>query len=97
VRYALTQEDELVPFREKVEERFSAWMGQQENNGRSFTDEQRQWLESMKDHIAVSLQIEKEDFDEAPFSQRGGLGRVYEVFGAELDGILEELNEVLAA
>jgi EcoEI R protein C-terminal len=32
-----------------------------------------------------------------PFSQKGGRGRAYEVFGAELGKILDELNEVLAA
>jgi type I restriction enzyme R subunit len=33
-------------------------------------------------------------FDYAPFAQRGGAGKVYQVFGEELDGLLEELNEV---
>jgi len=27
----------------------------------------------------------------------GGIGKAYQVFGDELDGILEEMNEVLAA
>lgn len=37
------------------------------------------------------------DFDYAPFSQQGGLGKAHQVFGDGLDKILEELNEVLVA
>jgi type I restriction enzyme R subunit len=97
VRFALHKEDELVPFAEQVDERFNNWLAQQENSGRRFTDEQRQWLVLIRDHIAASLGIEMDDFDYAPFAQRGGAGKVYQVFGRELGGLLDELNEVLAA
>ena len=97
VRFALHSDKELVPFKDSVEQRFQSWLAQQANAGRRFTPEQIQWFELMRDHIVGSLQIEMDDFDYAPFSQRGGRGRAYEVFGEELGGILEELNEVLAA
>lgn len=97
VRYALAQDDELVPFKEKVEGRFWQWIAQQENRGRKFTPEQMQWLEAMRDHIAGNLQMELEDFEYVPFSQRGGAPRAQAVFGEELEEILDELNEVLAA
>ena len=96
VRYALHQQGELVPFGEQVRERFAGWMAQQENRGR-FTDEQRHWLEMMRDHVATSLEIEVEDFDYAPFVEQGGLGRAQQVFGDHLRPILDELNEALAA
>jgi type I restriction enzyme, R subunit len=51
----------------------------------------------IRDHIATSLSIDPEDFEYAPFSQRGGLGRVHQLFGEQLPGLLDELNEVLAA
>lgn len=51
----------------------------------------------MRDHITANLQMEMEDFDYVPFSQRGGAQRAYAVFGDELGKILNELNEVLAA
>ena len=61
------------------------------NDGREFTAEQRQWLEAIRDHVAASLAIEMEDFEYAPFVQRGGLGKAYQVFGegsgADLEGI----------
>ncbi len=47
--------------------------------------------------MATSLRIEREDFDDPPFNQLGGLGRVYQVFGDGLPRILAELNERLAA
>ena len=50
-----------------------------------------------KDHIATSLSIDEEDFQGVPFNQKGGLSKAYELFGDELETIIEELNEVLAA
>jgi type I restriction enzyme, R subunit len=50
VRYALQQETELRPFGDRVRDRFAAWLATQEQNGRKFTDEQRQWLEMIRDH-----------------------------------------------
>ena len=37
------------------------------------------------------------DFDYAPFAQEGGWGKVHQLFGDELNVIIEELNETLAA
>ena len=36
-----------------------------------------------------------DDFEEVPFNQKGGAIMVYELFGAELEGILNELNREL--
>ena len=81
VSFAIQQEPELVPFRERVDARFSDWLAQQEQLGRAFTPEQRQWLEMIRDHIVGSVQIDREDFELSPFMEHGGLGRVYQVFG----------------
>jgi type I restriction enzyme, R subunit len=97
VRFALHQEGELRPFQEQVHERFSAWMAQQDESGRKFTEEQRLWLELIRDHIASSLVIETEDFEYVPFAQHGGLGKAYQVFGQELSPLMDELNEALVA
>jgi type I restriction enzyme, R subunit len=97
IRYSLGQDEELIPYQEQVNARFAAWLAQQEVNGRTFTADQRSWLEAIRDHIASSLRIEPDDFEYAPFAQRGGIGRAYQVFGLEWPKLLEELNEVLAA
>jgi len=97
VRFALNKDDQLVPHAERVRARFDTWMAQQVNRGRGFSEQQTRWLEMMRDHVAASLEIGIEDFDEVPFVQEGGLGRASQVFGAELEPLLQELNEVLAA
>lgn len=97
VRYALRQEGELKPFKEQVNERFARWLASQQQDGRKFTDEQIQWLEAIRDHIATSLAMEPDDFEYVPFSQRGGLGKARQIFGKDLSALLGELNEALAA
>ena len=96
VRYAVGADDELAPFAEQVEQRFHGWLATQEIAGRTFTDEQRQWLEDIKDHIAGSVSIDPADLQYAPFAQRGGIGRAHAVFGDGLAPLLEELNLALA-
>lgn len=38
-----------------------------------------------------------DDFELSPFAQEGGIGKVYQLFGAELPTVLEALNKELAA
>jgi type I restriction enzyme R subunit len=97
VKYALHQESLLSPFSETIEQRYQAWLAQQAALGRTFTAEQNQWLELIRDHIATSLTMEQDEFDLPPFNQRGGLARAHKIFGPTLPKILNELNEVLAA
>ena len=92
VRYAIGNEEELTPFGEQVEQRFRGWLDTQEIAGRTFSEEQRQWLTDIKDHIAGSVSIEPADLQYAPFAQRGGIGRAHALFGDGLAPLLEELN-----
>ena len=97
VRYAIGAEEELVPFGEQANARFEAWLAAQEADGRGFSTEQRRWLEAIRDHIAGSVSIDLDDFQFAPFIQRGGLQRAYSIFGEDLPRMLGELNLALAA
>ncbi len=97
VRYTLGDAEELAPFPEQVAERFDAWLLQQQNAGRTFTDEQLEWLGLIRDHLAASMSMEPREFLDPPFSQRGGLGRARELFGQDLDTLLTELTEAIAA
>ncbi|OYY94072.1 MAG: hypothetical protein B7Y41_08480 [Hydrogenophilales bacterium 28-61-23] len=113
VRFAIHQDNELVPFPERVNANFKAWLATQQQlpspaSGRGaggdgkagdgrFTPEQMKWLEMIRDHIAANLGIEPDDFEYAPFAQEGGLGKVYQLFGDELNSLIEQLNESLAA
>jgi len=97
LRFTIGEINELVPFTEFVNIKFYKWIKEQEGLGKRFTQEQMDWLTKIKDHIASSLTIEKDDFELSPFVEKGGLIKAYQIFGNELDKILEELNEVLAA
>jgi len=97
VRFALEQQQVLEPFAESVNARFGRWLAQKAAAGMAFDDDQRAWLALIRDHIATSLSIEPDDFEFAPFNQRGGLGRAAQLFGNDLPKLLDELNEVLAA
>jgi type I restriction enzyme, R subunit len=97
VRYTLDQDDELVPFRDQVDARFAAWLLTQEQEGVSFTDEQRQWLTWMKENIAAEMGITAESFQYTPFAEHGGIGKAVQIFGDRLTPITNELTEALAA
>ncbi len=97
VRFATHQDNELVPFPEKVNANFNAWLGEQESRGRKFTDEQRHWLEMIRDHVAANLVVEPDDFEYAPFAQEGGLGKVHQLFPEGLQTIMDALNMALVA
>ena len=82
----------------RVRERFEAWMLQQQNQGNAFTDEQRQWLEAIRDHVTANAEVAIDDLGYAPFAQMGGVGKAVKVFGGDgLVRLLDELNEALAA
>ena len=97
VRHAIDPQQPIIPFSSTVQERYEQWLTEQGQKGVVFTEEQRQWLDAIKDHIAKSLRIEEDDFDYAPFNTIGGLGRVHDLFGERLPVILDELNRRLAA
>ena len=97
VRHAIEPKEALVPVAEQAEARYQAWLEEKASEGQEFTAEQRRWLDAIKDHIASSLAIERRDFEDVPFNQWGGLGGAWRAFGEDLDGVLAELNERLAA
>ena len=97
VRFALGESDKLEPYPDSINQRFDRWLEDQKKAGRSFLDEQVAWLNMIKDHIASSLAIELDDFEYAPFSNKGGQVKVIRLFGEDLAEILNDLNEALAA
>ena len=98
IRYELGQVETLNPFSTGVKFRFKEWIFKRNSTqGYIFTEEQVAWLQMIRDHIATSLSIEPDDFDLAPFDNKGGYGRYYELFGAEYLNIINELNVALVA
>ena len=92
VRFATGDADELAPFADHVNRRFEGWLAMQETAGREFTDEQRWWLEAIRDRIAGNVSAEMRDLQNSPLDQRGGLIAAYDLFGEDLQPIIDELN-----
>jgi len=64
----------------------------------TFTEEQKNWLAYIREHLIENLAISQEDFETMPvFERHGGLTRAKRIFGEAFDGILKEINESLAA
>ena len=97
VRFALHRDDELRPLPEVAQERFEGWIAQQANGGRTFSEEQAWWLREIAKFVASNVEMTKDDFELAPFAQKGGLGGAWRAFGNELDRVVSELSEVVAA
>ena len=92
VRYATGEAYELAPFADHVNRRFEGWLAMQETAGREFTDEQRWWLEAIRDRIAGNVSAEMRDLQNSPLDQHGGLIAAYDLFGDDLQPIIDELN-----
>ena len=97
LKYELGKENELEPFTDTVDKRFSIWLSEQKAMGAQFTQEQLIWLEKIKNHIAESIEITTDDFEYTPFDQMGGLGKASKVFGNRFHRIIEELSKKLVA
>lgn len=97
IRFEMGYADNLQPFAERVNYNFMQWTLRRNAGAVHFTEEQIEWLRLIKDHIAASLSIEKDDLELSPFDHKGGLGRFYEVFGDGYEEILSEMNIELVA
>ncbi len=97
VRFTLGQMNELVPYAQLVEERYAAWLLQQENMGVTFTDNQRWWLDRIKDAIAQSAHFDVRDLEMSPFTERGGTDGVLAELGTSVTSLIDSMNKELAS
>ena len=91
-------DEKLTVYDKTVDKNFQQWILKQ-NAGQHnrFTEEQLQWLRMIKDYIAGSFHVEKDDFELDPFNKEGGLSKFYQLFQDDYEKVLDELNEVLVA
>ncbi len=88
----------LTAFDKTVDKNFADWVWKKQQGATiKFTKEQMEWLYLMKDHIATSVHLGVDDLDYTPFDSLGGRGKLNQLFGAEMETIIEELNEALVA
>ena len=98
LRFAIGLDSELKPFGEQVDKRFQEWIFRHNaQRATAFTPEQTEWLRLIKEHIAGSCCIGRADFDYAEFADKGGLQKAWNVFGKQLDELMDEMNRELVA
>ena len=97
VRFTLGQMNELVPYAQLVEERYTGWLLQQENLGVKFTDNQKWWLDRIKDAISQSAHFDVKDLEMSPFTERGGTDGVLAELGNSVTDLIESMNMELAS
>ena len=63
-----------------------------------FSEDQLKWLSYIREHLTKNLAISEKDFEIMPvFERHGGLGRIKQVFGNDLDNLIHEINTAIAA
>ena len=92
VKHAADKQNPLLTASERVERAF-ATVG----SGRTFTLEQRQWLERIKAHLAENLSIDQGDFEILPvFTRFGGWKKANGTFLGELPQLIHSFNQAIA-
>ncbi|MGH8761818.1 MAG: type I restriction-modification enzyme R subunit C-terminal domain-containing protein, partial [Nitrosospira sp.] len=98
IRRVCGMDAKLSAFDDTVRRNFQDWIMKHHSGGsEKFNEEQMDWLRMIRDHIANSFHVERNDLEMSPFDGRGGLGKMHQLFGTRMDTLLDELNEVLAA
>jgi type I restriction enzyme R subunit len=93
VKHAAKEQEPLLTAEERVEKAFQSVI-----RGKKFTEEQQKWLNRIREHLIMNLSIEKGDFEVVPIlAGSGGWGRANKVFNNQLETIIRELNEAIAA
>ncbi len=80
-----------------VNRNFQDWVFSKQAGTLKFNEDQMNWLRMIKDYVSNSFHLEIDDLDYTPFDALGGRGRMYQLFGDEMNVIISELNEALAA
>lgn len=98
IRRVSNIDESLSPFAETVKKNFQRWvLAHHAGAGEKFNEQQMNWLRMIRDHITNSFHFEFDDLDMAPFDAEGGLGQMYQLFGDEMNNLINTLNEELAA
>ena len=105
VRYEWKQIDHLTPFAEVIKKRYDKWIwdrntnkaGQRGADNKPFTEEQKQWLDKICEHIQTNASIDAEALKQEPFNAMGGTAKYFKLFGNQWKEILDELNLKLVA
>lgn len=82
----------LTSYDQTVNRNFQDWVFKKQAGTLKFNKEQMNWLRMIKDYVATSFHLEIDDLDYYPFDILGGRGRMYQLFGDEMNMMISELN-----
>lgn len=94
VRFAIGADKVLEDFSSVANSRFELWKGRQIKRGIEFTQEQKELLTIIKDYIVANAYVNADDMQDA-LSDKGGIFKARQVFGQNLDSILDDLSLAL--
>ena len=98
IRRVCGLDETLTRHSDRVRRNFQEWiLKRHAGAGTKFSEAQMDWLRMIRDHLATSFTIERDDLELAPFDAHGGLGRMYALFGDRMDDVMSDMNEALAA
>jgi type I restriction enzyme R subunit len=92
VKHAADGLEPLLTAEERVDRAVTKLMA-----GRSLTDDQRRWMDRIRQHLVANLSISQDDFHLPIFEREGGWGKANRVFDGKLNELILELNEAIAA
>jgi type I restriction enzyme R subunit len=91
IRSALSDEP-LLTTKERVQKAMSAI-----SSGRVFSNQEKQWLDLIANHLEYNLLIQRRHFASIPFSGKGGWKKANQDFDNDLQDILAKVNEVMTS
>ena len=93
VKHAADDQQPLLTATERVDRAFSTV-----TEGQRFSPEQQAWLDRIRQHMTENLSVDREDFDLVPvFAREGGWTVARRILGDQIDDLLHNLNEAVAA
>ena len=93
VKHAVREEEPLFTATERVDRALVALMA-----GKSFNEEQKAWLGYLREHMAMNLSLDSDDFDLMPVLEKhGGHAKATKVFDGKLHDLVNEINKLLVA
>ncbi len=87
----------LTAYDQTVNRNFQEWVFGKQAGTLKFNEGQMDWLRMIRDHVVKSIHMDMDDLDYTPFDAMGGRAKMYQLFGDGMNGIINELNEALAA
>jgi type I restriction enzyme R subunit len=97
IRFTIGEDDQLVPYAERVRKKYAEWLVQQEQAGVTFASNERWWLDRMVQVIASSAGVSAADLDNPPFIENGGADGAIRDLGDRAATLIRQLNKELTA